>query len=312
MSRSQNWIFLGDSLTEGVGTCRVSYVTELARRLREHPGEAHGSNVHVMRLCQVAPEGLSQFVSFNLAGHWDDPSRSDTPALWLWNLACEGRTIDTDKSWLPFIENLRPEIVFVFRGSLESIVRPATLRHGCWPTWVPQSWRGYAAMDPRCYFSTTWWRRLKQTGLNALRQCVRHSLLRSEAGHPLMDSEALIARYAELLERLREISTRVIVLGLLPIDPAHFPGSPEQFQHVNARLRLVAARSQVEFVDWQSGFGGTVPIQRLFYLDGFHPNQLGAGVLADMLRERLVTHGTECGTYSAWSKPLNYTVEGAS
>ena len=288
---STNWVFLGDSLTEGVGSSRVSFVTELTRRLRTNKANSDAINVHELRLRHVEPDGFSRFVRFNVAGHWDVQQSVDGPALWLWNLASEGQTIDTDTAWLPLLENLEPEIVFVFRGSLESIIRPAAVNHGRWPAWVPGSWRGYAAMDPRCYYSTTPWRRLKQASEDALRQRVRHALLRREPGAPLMDATTLLARHSELCERLRAISPRVILLGLLPVDRAHFPGSSEQFARLNQQLRELAERQKAEFLDWAECLGDP-PMRDLFYRDGFHPNQAGAARLADGLYQYLDRSGS--------------------
>jgi lysophospholipase L1-like esterase len=282
----KNWVFLGDSLTEGVGSGRVSFVSELTRCLRENPFSGYGPNVHEVRLRRVEPDGFNRFIRFNLAGHWDASPRNEAPQLWLWNLACEGRTVDTDAAWLPLIENLRPEMIFVFRGSLESILRPAAVKHGRWPIWVPKSWRGYAAMDPRCYYSSTWWRRLKQAGLDAVRQRIRHSLLRRESGQSLIDQNTFIAVYLDLVNQLRKISKQVFILGLLPIDGKHFPGSSERFCQVNSALRQIAQQSDVAFVDW----GVTLAVGKvdvLFYRDGFHPNQPGASALAKILREEL-------------------------
>ena len=88
------------------------------------------------------------------------------------------RLIGSDFGWLSLIAALRPDLVVIFRGSLESIIRPAMLVDGDWPWWVPPSWRGYAAMDPRCYFSTTWWRKAKQSSVDAMKQKVRLKLLK--------------------------------------------------------------------------------------------------------------------------------------
>src|ERR687889_443323 len=125
-----NWVFLGDSLTEGVGSKRISHVAELAKLL----------GASQFRLRPI--DALNGQVEFNVAGLMQQQS-SD---LWLWNLACEGQTIETDFKWLPLINALRPELVVVFRGTLESVVRPGMLRDGVWPWWVPRSWRTYSAM----------------------------------------------------------------------------------------------------------------------------------------------------------------------
>jgi len=275
----RNWVFLGDSLTEGVGSKRISHVTELVKQLR-----ASGSaNVHEFRLRHVE-NGFNRQIDFNVAGLIDVDGDQNHSDLWLWNLGCEGRTIDSDFGWLPLIAALRPELVVIFRGSLESIIRPAMVIDGDWPSWVPQSWRSYAAMDPRCYFSTTWWRKAKQSSIDALKQQARLQLLRHRPGKPLIDIEQFALYQTELLRRLQALGARVLVLGLLPVDETRFPGSSEYFKTVNARLKQVADVEGVEFLDWASSLNGN----ELFYRDGFHPNAAGADALAGILHERLL------------------------
>jgi lysophospholipase L1-like esterase len=278
----RSWVFLGDSLTEGVGSSRVSHVSELVKQLRS----SGLSNVHEFRLRQIDDDAKRQ-IEFNVAGLMSYDDRRETSDLWIWNLACEGRTIDSDSYWLPLIALLRPKLVVVFRGSLESIIRPAMVRNGEWPWWVPASWRGYAAMDPRCYFSTTWWRKAKQTSVDALKQKARFRLLRRGERRPLMDADLLQQHQAELLQGLRALGARVLVLGLLPVAEARFPGSPEQFKSVNAKLKETAEAEGAEFFDWAAELAQKGRHEDLFYRDGFHPNAAGARALAEILQTRL-------------------------
>jgi len=278
---SRNWVFLGDSLTEGVGSKRISHVAELVKQLRA--SSCADTNVHEFRLRHIDSPSFNGQIDFNVAGLLNVDQQHDASDLWLWNLACEGQTIDSDLRWIPLITALRPELVVIFRGSLESIIRPAMVLEGEWPWWVPRSWRGYAAMDPRCYFSTTWWRKAKQISVDALKQSVRLKLLRTWPGKPLMDLETLASYQSTLIRRLRALETRVLVLGLLPVDLKRFPGSAEHFKSVNARLQQIAEAQDVEFFDWASHLNDDA----LFYRDGFHPNAEGCVALAKLLRERL-------------------------
>jgi hypothetical protein len=240
-------------------------------------------NVHEFRLRQIDAD-VNRQIDFNVAGLMNVDIAQKPADLWLWNLACEGQLIDTDFNWLPLITALRPELVVLFRGSLESIIRPAMIAGGDWPWWVPQSWRGYAAMDPRCYFSTTWWRKAKQSSVDALKQKARLTLLKARPGKPLIDLEQFATYQTELLRRLRALGTRILVLGLLPVDQASFPGSSEYFKTVNARIKEIADAEGVEFFDWASSLNGN----ELFYRDGFHPNAAGSEALARILRKRLL------------------------
>jgi lysophospholipase L1-like esterase len=252
-------VFLGDSLTEGVGSNRISHVAELAKQL--HATEIRSRDKHALK------------------GH----VKSNNAGLRLWNLACEGKTIESDFEWLPLIGDLRPELVVIFRGSLESIIRPAMVSDADWPWWVPGSWRNYSAMDPRCYFSATWWRKAKQRSVDALKQSARLKLLQARPGKPLIDLDTFAAYQTKLIRQLRSFGSRVLVLGLLPVNGDRFPGSVEQFKSVNARLQQIAEAEGVEFFDWASQLNGGA----IFYRDGFHPNEAGAVALASILRERL-------------------------
>lgn len=286
--RVRNWVFLGDSLTEGVGSKRISHVTELVKELRASScAGTPNSNVHEFRLRHVDSDTFNRFIEFNVGGLLNTDGRGQPSDLWLWNLACEGQTIDSDFRWLPLIASLRPELVVIFRGSLESILRPAMLAAGDWPWWVPRSWRGYAAMDPRCYFSDTWWRKAKQTSIDNLKQRMRLKLLQVRPGNPLLDLEQLAKYQSELLTRLHELGTRILVLGLLPVAEARFPGTPEYFRSVNARLQHVALAEGAEFFDWASALSTKGKHEELFYRDSFHPNEAGARALAQVLRDHL-------------------------
>lgn len=273
-------MFLGDSLTEGVGSKRISHVAELVKQLRSSGCVA---NVHEFRLRHV--DALNGDIEFNVAGLMNVDGQHNSSDVWLWNLACEGKTIESDFDWLPLIGALHPELVVIFRGSLESIIRPAMLLDGEWPWWVPASWRGYAAMDPRCYFSTTWWRRAKQSSVDSLKQKARLKLLKLRPGSPLIDLDQLASYQTELLRRLRALGTRVLVLGLLTVEQTRFPGSPEQFKAVNTRLREIANAEGAEFIDWASLLAARGTHSELFYRDSFHPNEAGARALAEILRE---------------------------
>lgn len=278
---SRNWVFLGDSLTEGVGSKRISYVSELVTQIRSAQCKI---NVHELRLRGVDPHGL---VDFNVAGKIDVDERRHSTDLWCWNLACEGQMVESDLGWLPLIRTLRPELVVVFRGSLESIVRPAALHDGSWPWWVPSSWKSYAAMDPRCYFSDTWWRKAKQQSIDAAKQRTRLKLFTRGPGRPLVDVELFAEQLTTLLRELRELKTRVVILGLLPVDESRFPGSLASFESVNAKLKQIAETEAVEFFDWGTELKTRTTDQELFYRDGFHPNLTGATALAEILRSRL-------------------------
>jgi len=281
---------MGDSLTEGVGASRVSYVTELTYLIRQKVKEGtlpDELRAHLLRLRSVDTGSHSRFVVFNLAGFIDKDEPAGGANLWLWNLACEGKMIDSDHQWLGFLETITPSVVVIFRGGLESVIRPTELYDGSWPWWIPRTWRGYAAMDPRCYFSTTWWRKQKQQALDAAKQKARLRLLKMHGGRPMIEPDKLIETYQGLLSDLQRLKSRIIIAGMLPVDEATFPGSARQFHLLNGELHELAERERVEFLDWGSVVESRVAKSDLYYRDGFHLNADGAKLLARLLFQHI-------------------------
>ena len=292
LERAENWVVLGDSLTEGVGFSRHSFVSELVRLVRKE-GRPESTSMTLIRLRAVGNGKADRFIRFGYSADIDQDPASAKRRIWIWNLASEGTTIDTDLERLPFIETLRPSVAIVFRGPLDSIVRPAAVQSGRWPFWVPKGWRQYAATDPRCYFSTTWWRRMKQQTLDWIKQRLRLRLLRQDAGAPLRTSEAIASHADRLFASLRTLAPRVVVCGMLPVSEETFPGSRAQFDTVSRAIRAAAEAHGCEFLDWDADLirrSGGRDMKSLFYRDGFHPNREGSALLAEIIRDALFNH----------------------
>ncbi len=280
-SLAENWVFLGDSLTEGVGSSRISYVTELINIIRIKSDYA----VDEIKIRRVDESSFSRFVKFNLAGKYDSDSKNTEKRLYVWNFASEGKLISDDEYWLNWIHNIRPNRIFLFRGSLESIIRPSALKDGDWPVWVPLSWRGYASMDPRCYYSNTLFRKLKQQFVDHFKQRVRLYLLRKNPGVSLVSTSSFIDSYTKIIMQLKKACEHIHMLSLLTVDDGLFPGSMSQFKIVNDELRKIAIDQSIDFVDWSREFELRSREANVFYLDGFHPNQAGAEMLGEILYE---------------------------
>jgi lysophospholipase L1-like esterase len=99
-----------------------------------------------------------------------------------------------------------------------------------------------------------------------------------------MEFEKFAQYQRQLLQQLRALGARVLVLGLLPVGETRFPGSPAYFKTVNAKLKEVANAAGAEFLDWAS----LLPAKTdLFYRDSLHPNEAGARALGEILRQAL-------------------------
>jgi lysophospholipase L1-like esterase len=105
-----------------------------------------------------------------------------------------------------------------------------------------------------------------------------------------MDLESFANHYEKLITHLREMDSRVLMLGLLPVGE-YFPDSAAQFERVNKRLQDLATTRGVDFFDWASPLKAN-GFKKLFYRDTFHPNAEGAKELARILKSK-VSNGTK-------------------
>jgi hypothetical protein len=289
MPENENWIFLGDSITEGVGSLRINYVDELVRLLRVRRPQYH---YHSMRLRLVDPTNFNRFLQVNVAGNSDFDERNRKSEVCIWNFACEGTTVASDHQWLPLIRTLQPTRTFVLRGALESIARPVPAVHGNWPLWVPASWRGLAALDTRCYFSSTSVRRIKQQVADALKQRVRNHLSRTCGYARLMDIDEFARETRSLLSCVSNISKRVHVLTLPPVSNDTFPTSSAEFHNKNRAMLGVARELGIPDRDVVSLGDAGLQFERDFYRDGFHPNLRGAAKIAETIATTLELEGS--------------------
>lgn len=167
-------------------------------------------------------------------------------------------------------------------------------------------------MDPRCYFSTSWWRRAKQKAVDTLKQRIRLSLLKDGEGCTLVDEARFLESSREMFLRIRGLTEHLHVLGLLPIGNSTFPGSQERFDRVNRLLQLTALEAGASFLDWGVEMRLRMASSDLFYSDRFHPNQAGYAILADVLIEHLGSSTASfLGELTSAAPPSNSTANGA-
>lgn len=283
---SENWFFFGDSLTEGVGSSRISYLSEfveLFRKSEEKKPIETRRVVHLVKMRDVDPVTFNRYIKCNIAGNWSRGDFGQGGTVWIWNFACEGTTIKYDQQWLPWIQNIKPEKIFLFRGALENVIRPSAAVVGGWPWWVPASWHGYASMDPRCYFSDTWWRKTKQLFIDAIKQKIRLFFLSKGDNKSLLELPYFADEFRKNLSEFCYLCTDVYVFGMLPIADAKFPGSNARFDKVNSIIFKETNRHNATFLDWGVRLASRQDCFDLFYRDGFHPNKSGAKVLAEHL-----------------------------
>jgi lysophospholipase L1-like esterase len=139
-------------------------------------------------------------------------------------------------------------------------------------------------MDPRCYFSSTWWRKGKQALIDEAKQRARLWLLR-KGGSPLLGCDAFLANYERLLQSLRRSGAKVCVLSLPPVSEKTFPGTMPLIEVRNSTLRALCARQGIDFLCWDVSLPVGSDEHRC--RDGFHPNEKGARAMADRLAQYL-------------------------
>lgn len=271
-------VFLGDSMTEGVGSRRQSHVTELARLV------ATQQDIEVIRARRAATTSLGEGL-WNWVVHVEPDGILSNPgaAIRFLNLAVEGTTIDYDLELLPHLRAMRPDAIVIFRGVVESIHR---IDPGAWPArGLPRRWRALGGMDPRCYFSDDPLRGTKQRVEASIKSRLRRLIIQAHSGEPLMRAETFETRMRQLVDGLRPLDVPIVLCPLLPLGGSEFPGSAAEFHRYNEAIDRIARTTPVRLSDWRQAVAGPdgEADPGLFYLDGLHPNARGNERLASCL-----------------------------
>lgn len=276
------WVFLGDSLTEGIGSQRVNYVSELMQLLRKRSNMP----IHGLRWRLVNLNDYRDLSSYNSASLIDFDAEKTSSALWLVNLAVESCRVADELARVRKILALAPDRAFLLLGTHEAVARPSASLTGNWPSWLPKSWRHYHAMDPRPYFNSNPWRRAKQKFIDWAKQKARHALLK-HGRQPLVADEVVFRQFAQLVTRIQSAGVAVTVLEMTPMGEDMYPGTLEIIRRRNEQIRQWCLARQVDFVEWEKAL--YEDRSTAFFRDQQHVNQDGARLMAKILMRYITT-----------------------
>lgn len=170
-------------------------------------------------------------------------------------------------------------LAIIAHGITEAIVRPTPRALAL----MPARWRNPGWMDPRPYYSRSWWKRVPQRLESAARWRIKNLLIRILGGTQWRSPDAYRSALHDLLERLITSGTAVVVLGSPDLDERYFPGSPQQlhrYDDINAALAEQLGAMHIRLSDRLDAWDD-------YLADHFHPSVSGHARIAGEILRRL-------------------------
>lgn len=274
-------IFFGDSMTEGIGSERISYVSELHRILNNMGVPSSLERIRRSETLGGFPSNLWNWVIHSQPAFWPNAPLDDR-GVRLINFAVEGTTIDYDMMLQSQLHGLRPDVIFVFRGVVEAVHRMDL--DGFLTRCLPKRWKSMGALEPRCYFSNHWLRGIKQYLESESKSWLRRKIFSAHGSYPIMTPEEFSQKLETFLTRLKEAYDAPVVVGtMLPIIGKHFPGTAKEFENFNDVIKGVTSSLKVELLEWHLALPKSHALEELYFADGLHLNAKGNAILAEVL-----------------------------
>ncbi|HBP62843.1 MAG TPA: hypothetical protein DD730_00905 [Desulfosporosinus sp.] len=238
---------LGDSITEGIGSKKINYLTPLHKILQDHNYAAEIRNFASSgTTIKYANHIFNEIVEFN----------PDIVIVMYGSVDAQIRpNIDLNRFHLKLI--------------------------------TPNRYKSVGGMlDPRAFYSKRKLKALPQIIDNIYRKIWKKMIVITSGTYQKLSCNIFEVQYREFLKKLQEKSNTVICLSTIYIDDSYFLGSSIEYRKFNKVVKQLSEEFNRSFVDLYSRFESRVKNEdwnSIYYLDHFHPNKEGLKMIADSI-----------------------------
>ena len=240
MSEGYKIAILGDSISEGVGSKKINYISSLSRNLNKN--------------YQIK------------------------------NFAYTGTTIKYAIQKIPELLAYNPDVVIVFYGNVDAILRPKTdgklnLYHI-----LPKRYRGNGMLDPRPIYSRNLYKSILEHADSLFRYNFKKLLIMMYGVYSWVGIEEFTENYQQLIDAINAEHRRIILVSTVTIDDYYFPNSTAQFIKYNSVIQQLARENNKLYLDLYS-FLNEFDKDEIYGADHFHPNANGYEIIGKKLAE---------------------------
>jgi lysophospholipase L1-like esterase len=242
-------LFIGDSITLGLGASGEAFPAVIERKLRA----LRGPDVHV------------------------------------WNASINGGTVGAHLDQLQSYIEYRATVACLFIGNIDAIPVPRRDGWIDLVRWLPGRYRRPGWLQPRPYLPSRLWKRyLYAIPESFLRTKINQVLVRAQGATSPTPVSRFRTELQTMLGELTTNGVTCIVCGLGPIDNRMFPASEVAFREYRSAIEAEARAANAHYVDVESLFDGARDHRDgLLLLDNFHPNAAGHQVIANALYSQI-------------------------
>ena len=231
----------GDSISEGIGSRKINYVSKLKEIL-----SLNYDNIEII------------------------------------NYAHTGTTIKYINNIKELWENEYFDVCIIAYGNVDGMLRPNLNSLLNLYSILPKRYKQNGMLNPRPYYSNTWYKSFFQHLDSFFRWHLNAFLLKLQGSTTIISLKEFEETYIITLDMLSNISSNMILLSTVKVSDRFFPKTNLSFVEFNRKIKSIAKLYEDHYVN----IYGLLD-KYDYYDDFFHPNSMGYNIIADAIASEI-------------------------
>lgn len=196
------------------------------------------------------------------------------------NCAKTGTTLKYMEEVLKEYSFEEEDIVFIYYGSVDSIIRPNVYNRdktGLLKI-IPKRYFDNGMLDPRAFYSRKWSRKICEKIESFCRYKIKLLLMKKYGTYQRLELSDFKVIYTKILKKILLETKNVYLVTLGYIDEKFFPGSQNQFEIYNEVIRYLAKENNCHIVELSKEVK-KYSVELIYSKDHFHPHYAGYQII---------------------------------
>lgn len=239
-----------------------------------------------MRKIAILGDSISQGLGSKKLNYVDDLIKKLNCCYEIKNFAHTGTTIRYALEIVNNVLNFKPDIVFIFYGNVDAILRPNENSKPNFYKLLPNRYKQNGMLDPRPFYSKKILKRIYEKSESTFRYNIKKLLMKVQGVYSWTSIDEFESLYNLFIKKLRSNDIEMILISTVTIDDFYFPGSTIQFEKYNKIIEKIALENQLKFINLYEILKKYNQDQ-VYGPDHFHPNEKGYEIIADVFSKAI-------------------------
>ncbi len=171
------------------------------------------------------------------------------------------------------------DVAIIAYGNVDAMLRPNVNHKPNFYKYIPRRYKQNGMLNPRPYYSQKLYKKIYQHIDSFFRTLLNKVLLKVQGGKPWVSLEEFYDLYGKCISRLSDNNCKIIAMSTVQVPEKYFPGTNDNFVLYNEKIHLLAMENGCSYIDLYN----KLDKMKYFYDDGYHPNELGYNLIAEMI-----------------------------